>query len=290
MIFYTLGQVLPSNNVITSDRVSFCLKFFSIEQLRRFASMDESKNDDDDVINDADNRYSMYGDIRSNENSSYANGKRLPAAATAASDGYFYSSSPTHHGSGNGNRTLPQPPRSLPMTPGSTPSQQPSRISFIPSKPFNNFMHSQQQQQEISTLSSSAPAPTSSRPPFMSSTTPSSSSSSSLANPASSVAYRGQQQRQNSFTSSASVRRNQPPDPVPKSKIVSPYIVSIESSHEQDNGYLTPTESPTSPDQLSTSSDPHGSKFSRMPQPRYRHQPPPAQGPLKRPGLFVMVT
>ena len=113
----------------------------------------------------------------------------------------------------------------------------------------------------------------------------STSASTSLANPstASSVAYRGQQPRQNSFTSSSSsVRRNQPPDPVPKSKIVSPYIVSIESSHETDNGYFTPTESPTSPDQLSTSSDPHGSKFSRMPQPRYRQQPPPA--PQKRPG------
>ena len=254
----------------------------SFQQLRRFASMDESKNDDDDlIINDADNRFSMYGDIRSNvrsnESSSYANGKRL------GNDGYFYSSSPTHLGSGNGNRTLPQPPRSLPMTPSSAPSQPPSRMSFIPSKPFNNFMHSQQQQQEVPTLSSSAPAPTSSRPPFMAMT--STSASTSLANPstASSVAYRGQQQRQNSFTSSSSsVRRNQPPDPVPKSKIVSPYIVSIESSHETDNGYFTPTESPTSPDQLSTSSDPHGSKFSRMPQPRYRQQPPPA--PQKRPG------
>jgi len=121
-----------------------------------------------------------------------------------------------------------------------------------------------------------------SRPPYMSSVSSSASTPGTLSTNA--TTYRHPQQRQNSFTSSGSgsgsaVRRNHPPDPVPKSKIVSPYIVSVDTS---ENGYLTPTESPTSPDQLSTSSDPHGSKFSRMPQPRFRQQPPPA--PQKRPG------
>lgn len=91
---------------------------------------------------------------------------------------------------------------------------------------------------------------------------------------------RPQQPRQNSFTSASAVRRHHPPDPVPKNKIVSPYIVAVDTvtSHESGNGYFTPTESPTSP-------DPHGSKFSRMPQPRYRQPPPPP--PQKRPGIAL---
>ena len=40
---------------------------------------------------------------------------------------------------------------------------------------------------------------------------------------------RPQQPRQNSFTSASAVRRHHPPDPVPKNKIVSPYIVAVDT-------------------------------------------------------------
>ena len=254
--------------------------------MRRFASMDESKNDEG---------YPVYPDRSAyNGSSSYINGK--PAAAGKPrpnTDSYFYNSSPTHHPTGNGNRTLPQPPRSLPMTPGSNPA--PTRMSFIPSKPFNNFLL---QPQDQSPLSTSAPATitsmTSGRSTFMGSspTTPSTTTTTSLGpyrqppqqqnQHQSQQQQQQQQQRQTNYTTRRNGSSSGPPDPVPKSKIVSPYIVAVDSSQESDNGFLS--DSPTSPDHLSTSSDPHGSKFSRMPPPRYRPQPPPPP-PLKRPGI-----
>ena len=120
--------------------------------------MDEGKNDDgpDGIIVDNDN-YSMYNDRQGFRVNDFSNGKNV-----ARNDGFYYSSSSPTHVSGNGNRTLPQPPRSLPMTPGSNTAAQ--RISFIPSKPFNNFMN--QPQEVTTTLSTSAPAPISSRPPI----------------------------------------------------------------------------------------------------------------------------
>ena len=129
--------------------------------MRRFASVDDSKQDDN---------YPMYPDghqgytVRVNDNGgtlSYGSSlKTMGLKPRANNSEYYYGStslSPTH----GSNRTLPQPPRSLPMTPGSGPGpQQQQRMSFIPSKPFNNFLPSQQQQQAQSPLSSSAPAAT----------------------------------------------------------------------------------------------------------------------------------
>ena len=136
-------------------------------QMRRFASMDDndSKNDD--------SNYPMYPERQGYTTTGYVT--PAPPKPRESTSSYYYTPggqalSPTHS-----SRTLPQPPRSLPMTPGTNPPP-PQRMSFIPSKPFNNFLSTPEQ---ASPLSTSAPATMSSAQgrPTYSATSPSASSS-----------------------------------------------------------------------------------------------------------------